>query len=119
MARKIAKTNRRTSRSLSRAIKMIAGRKFIIHTEELALLDIAVSDIGNSKGKKLDFFVDDETEDLIIFVSEDGFPITGKRDNPEIYCAETRLNVAHVSLSCGCALKFHCCNEREVLHIGK
>lgn len=34
-------------------------------------------------------------------------------------CAETRLNVAHVSLSCGCALKFHCCNELEVLHIGK
>ena len=96
MGRQIRKNNRRTSRSISRAIKMIAGRKFIIHTEELALLDIAVSDIGNSKGKKLDFFVDDETEDLIIFVSEDGFPITGKRDNPEIYCAEVCKEILDV-----------------------
>ena len=88
MARKITKTNRRTSRSLNRAMKMIAGRKFIIHTEELALIDVTVNDIGNPKGKKLEFCIDDETNDLLIFVSEDGYPITGKRDNPEIYCAE-------------------------------
>ena len=96
MARQIRKNNRRTSRSLSRAIKMIAGRKLIIHTEELALIDVTVNDICNLKGKKLDFFVDDETEDLIIFVSEDAYPITGKRDNPEIYCAEVCKEILDV-----------------------
>lgn len=96
MARQIRKTNRRTGRSLSRAMKMIAGRKFIIHTEELALLDVAVNDICNPKGKKLEFYVDDETSDLLIYVSEDGYPITGKRDNPEIYCAEVCKEILDV-----------------------
>lgn len=96
MARKISKTNRRTSRSLSRAMKMIAGKKFIIHTEELTLIDVTVNDICNPKGKKLEFFVDDENGDLLIYVSEDGYSINGKRDNPEIYCAEVCKEILDV-----------------------
>lgn len=96
MARKIKKINRRTSRSLSRAMKMIAGRKIIIHVEELALIDVTVNDICNSKGKRLEFYVDDETHDLLVFVSKDGCPITGKRDNPEIYCAEVCKEILDV-----------------------
>lgn len=96
MARKISKINRRTSRSLSRAMKMIAGRKIIIHVEELALIGVTVNDICNSNGKKLEFFIDEETGDLLVFVSEDGYPITGKRDNPEIYCAEVCKEILDV-----------------------
>jgi len=96
MARKIAKTNRRTSRSLSRAMKMIAGKKIIIHTEELAQIDVTSNDISNPKGKKLEFFIDDENGDLLVYVSEDGYPITGKRDNPEIYCAEVCKEILDV-----------------------
>ena len=96
MARAIRKINRRTSRSLSRAMKMIAGRKIIIHVEELALIGVTVNDICNSNGKKLEFYIDEETGDLLVFVSEDGYPITGKRDNPEIYCAEVCKEILDV-----------------------
>lgn len=88
MARKISTITRRTSRNLNRAIKMVAGRKLIISKETLALIDVAVTDIGNPNGKTLEFYIEEETKELLIFIREDGYPVTGKRDNPEIYCAE-------------------------------
>lgn len=85
--RKVTRMTRRTSQGSRKVITMVAGKKLIICQDMLNLLGIDKSDIGNPNGKRLEFGFDEETGELLIFVAEDGFPITGKSEKPEIYCS--------------------------------